>query len=91
MWSHASFRDRLYEKAREYEDTHVLRNVNEAFTSKTCGQCGKLNHSLGASKVFKCGECEYQCDRDFNGARNILLRFSAEFSLAQCNLENMNL
>jgi len=78
IWSHSTFRDRLYDKSKEYEDTHVIKNVNEAYTSKTCGLCGTLNHKLGSSKVSKCSECLYECDRDYNGARNTFIRYLTE-------------
>ena len=37
--------------------------------------CGKLNETLGSSKVFKCSQCHYSADRDIQAARNILLSF----------------
>ena len=46
----------------------------EEYTSKTCGCCGKINHKLGGSKVFRCEEFQVVMDRDGNGARNILLK-----------------
>lgn len=53
---------------------------NEACTSKTCTRCGSINSTLGSKKVYKCNECNLIIDRDFNGARNILLR-----ALSTCN------
>ena len=70
LWSHYRFKLRL--KARQWGRTVVV--VNEAYTSKTCGRCGWQHHTLGGSKVFQCGACGLQVGRDFNGARNILLR-----------------
>lgn len=51
-----------------------LHIVDESFTSKTCGKCGKLNNELGASKIFECPSCGIVIDRDINGARNILIK-----------------
>ena len=48
--------------------------VEESYTSKTCGVCGELNNNLGGSKTFKCPKCSVIIDRDYNGARNILLK-----------------
>ena len=48
--------------------------VEESYTSKTCGMCGELNNNLGGSKTFKCPKCSIIIDRDYNGARNILLK-----------------
>jgi putative transposase len=52
---------------------------DEQYTSKTCGSCGRLNETLGASKTFQCAHwmCERVVDRDHNAARNILLRYLA--------------
>jgi putative transposase len=76
-WSHYSFRRRLLDKAREYPwcKVVVVVVVNEAYTSKTCGRCGELHHTLGGSKVFRCPRCSLQSDRDLHAARNIMLRF----------------
>ncbi len=57
----------------------ALRNVlvidiNEAYTSKTCTFGGHVHTKLGGSKVFHCPQCGSKHDRDWNGARNILLR-----------------
>jgi putative transposase len=73
-WCHATFRERLKEKAREFPGCRVVM-VDEAYTSKTCGMCGMLHPNLGSSKHFKCPSCSFQWDRDFNAARNVLLRY----------------
>ena len=72
-WSHYRFRQRLLSKARAYPWCNVVV-TSEEFTSKTCGQCGRLHSKLGNSKSFQCPSCGYIADRDVNGARNILLR-----------------
>lgn len=46
---------------------------NESYTSKTCGSCGEINEKLGSLKHFKC-KCGFNMDRDWNGARNVLIR-----------------
>lgn len=71
-WAHYAFRQRLLMKATEFGVT--VHEVDEAYTSKTCGKCGVLNNKLGGAKVFQCGHCSFVADRDENGARNILLR-----------------
>ena len=43
-------------------------------TSKTCTNCGWLNHNLSNKDCFKCNKCCIEIDRDTNGARNILLK-----------------
>jgi putative transposase len=47
--------------------------VDEAYTSKLCGNCGILNN-IGSSKVYTCS-CGVKLDRDVNGARNILIQY----------------
>lgn len=71
--SHYLFKQRLKSKCEEYEC--IYHEVDESYTSKTCGDCGELNNSLGSSKVFKCSKCNFICDRDVNGARNILYKY----------------
>lgn len=69
--SHFTFRQRLKAKCEEYNIEFM--EVDESYTSKTCGSCGNLNNSLGSSKVFKC-KCGFCTDRDVNGARNIMIK-----------------
>lgn len=72
-WSHYRFKMRLISKAREWGTNIVL--CDEHHTSKTCGECGFLHQKLGSSKIFNCPKCNQISDRDFNAARNILLRY----------------
>lgn len=54
---------------------HVHTDVGEEYTSKTCGRCGwQPDGKLSSSKVFLCRRCGFQCDRDWNAARNIFLK-----------------
>jgi IS605 OrfB family transposase len=70
-WSHFQFRQRLKHKSEEYH-SHV-HEVSEHYTSKSCGQCGRIHWKLGSNEVFKCPYCSFSIGRDFNGARNIML------------------
>jgi putative transposase len=72
-WSHYAFRRRLVLKAEETGSRVVT--VTEEFTSKTCGKCGVVRPTF-SGKVFKCADasCALCTDRDWNGARNILLK-----------------
>lgn len=71
--AHYRFRTFLLHKAAEMGARVVL--CDERYTSKTCGSCGTLNETLGASKTFSCAHCGYVADRDHNAARNVLLRY----------------
>ncbi|CAG8464553.1 26461_t:CDS:1 [Dentiscutata erythropus] len=73
-WSHRKFLYFLRHKAREY-GTNIVE-CTEEYTSKTCGHCGRLNDK--SSKDFRCDHCDLFVDRDFNGARNILLKHLTE-------------
>jgi len=79
VWSHCSFVDRLKMKSKTFSNCKV-EIVKEDYTSKTCGRCGILNNKLGGSKTFNCSKCSLEIDRDFNGARNILLKYISEIS-----------
>ncbi len=68
---HYTFRTRLEHSKLRGQNINIC---NESYTSKTCTNCGELNHELGSSKVFKCKHCSMTIDRDINGARNIFLK-----------------
>eukprot|EP00043_Microstomoeca_roanoka_P020507 m.250428 g.250428 ORF g.250428 m.250428 type:complete len:146 (-) comp17176_c0_seq3:2043-2480(-) len=80
-WSHFRFRQMLLAKSELYDHSSVIV-CDEAYTSKTCGQCGKINNNLGGSKTFKCRPCGYVADRDISAARNILLRYLTRAGIA---------
>jgi transposase len=72
LLSHYTFLQRLQSKAVEFSCN--VEVINEAWTSKTCGGCSVVKHNLGSAKTFKCDKCDFQWDRDYNGARNIMLK-----------------
>ena len=81
-WTPYLFKQRLLYVSSRYTDCKV-HIVDESYTSKT----GTLNYKLGGSKVFRCtsSTCDYVCERDINGACNILVR--AEWDLFYSALE----
>ena len=66
------FRSRLEYKCKINGNGYML--VNEAYTSKTCSICGTIKKNLGYNKIFNCGACGGQIDRDINGAKNIYIK-----------------
>lgn len=69
-WSHYKFKCFLGAKCEEFNK--VLLIVNESYTSKTVSWNGKINYSLGGSKVVK--DKDHCTPRDINGARNIWIK-----------------
>ena len=48
--------------------------IDEAYTSKCCSQCGTCKNDLGSNKIYKCNNCGLVIDRDINGAKNIFIK-----------------
>ena len=76
-WAHYAFKQRLLEMSQKYTHKKVLI-VNEAYTTRTCGNCFVVNDNVGVSKVFECVNCGLEADRDIHAARNILLRYVSD-------------
>ena len=61
----AKFTNMLSYKAKQYLE------VNPAYTSRTCAQCGQVREDLTlADRTYKCS-CGFEIDRDVNAALNI--------------------
>ena len=73
-WNHFKFRERLLTRAAGDTSFHVFVQ-DERDTSRTCGMCDKINYKLKGKDTFNCSHCNYNTDRDVNGARNILRKF----------------
>ncbi|MGK7929471.1 MAG: RNA-guided endonuclease InsQ/TnpB family protein [Spirulina sp.] len=71
-WSHYKFKQHLCQMAKRENVLVVF--CNESYTSKTCPKCGHLHETLGGKKQFQCPKCGYSAPRDWNGARNIMIR-----------------
>lgn len=69
---HYSFKQHLKQAAAR--EGIIVVEVNEAYTSKTCPECGHIHDKLGGSKQFRCPNCGYSAHRDWNGARSIMIR-----------------
>lgn len=82
-WAHYRFKQIIKHQADK--NGSIVVDVSEAYTSKTCGNCGHIHRKLGGSKVFKCPNCQTVIGRDLNGARNILLRALSD---STCSVSN---
>jgi len=51
-----------------------LRIQDEYYTSKVCTNCTYKNDMLGGNEIFNCPSCNISIKRDYNGARNIMLK-----------------
>lgn len=55
-----------------YQDHHcLLFEVNTIDTSKTCHNCGYINHKLKHEKHWQCPNCNKNINRDLNATYNI--------------------
>ena len=70
--SHFIFGQRMSHKCEE--KSVMFSQPCEAYTSKTCGNCGVINGKLGSSETFKC-PCGIVCHRDLHAARNIYMKW----------------
>ncbi len=66
------FRQIMIQKAEKYSANVIL--CKEYHTSRTCTRCGSDKIDLGSSKTYQCAKCGLCVDRDYNGARNIMLK-----------------
>ena len=71
--SHYKFKVKLERICAKYGSS--LHQCKENYTTKTCGVCGTTTEVKG-KQIYQCmnQDCDYVCDRDSHGARNILLR-----------------
>ena len=65
-------RDQLAYKA-EWAGRQLVE-VNPAYTSRTCSECGEIQPKPRVYRQFECSDCGHVEDRDMNAARNILHR-----------------
>lgn len=66
------FQQKLEHKCQERNCELVTKS--EAYTTMTCTRCGNLKYNVGSNKVYHCDKCGLTLERDYNGARNIMLR-----------------
>jgi len=66
------------------------KEIDEAYTSKTCTNCGYKNDNIGGKEIFTCGLCKYSIDRDVNGARNIMLKQINTYQIKRKKINNQH-
>ena len=67
----AYFISKLEYKANFYGKK--LIKVDPSYTSQTCSKCGCISkHNRLTQADFKCVDCGYKANADYNAARNIL-------------------
>jgi IS605 OrfB family transposase len=58
------------------EENRVLFElVSPEFTSQTCSSCGEIHKESRNGEIYKCINCGFESDSDFNASINILNRF----------------
>ena len=84
-WS--KFRAQLEYKAIRHRV--VFREVNEAYSTQTCSECGLLGGPKGLEGLgmrrWQCVGCKVEHDRDINAARNIARRGLATLAEGACH------
>jgi IS605 OrfB family transposase len=70
--SHYTFQNRLEYMCNKYNSKFILQD--EKFTTKSCGKCGE-QYEIGKAKTYNCPSCNWTWGRDFNGARNIMIKY----------------
>jgi len=72
LYSHYKFKERMIYQSKKYNCELII--VDESYTTKTCGCCGMINNFIGNSNIFWCSSCKIELDRDYQAARNILIK-----------------
>lgn len=71
---HCEFLNTVMRSAKRYPFCHVYE-VNEAYTSKTCSNCGFQKEDLKNSDTYNCDSCKVSIGRDINASKNVMLRY----------------
>jgi putative transposase len=74
MYNLSFYQFRMKLTSKSNERNCILDVKPEPYTSKTCTKCGNIKYSLGSQKLYECEKCGLKIQRDYNGARNIMLR-----------------
>lgn len=64
---------RMVDKSEE--NRVFLAFVEPAYSSQTCSSCGETHKKSRTGEMFKCVDCGYAEDADYNASLNVLRRF----------------
>lgn len=70
------FKSFIEHKAVQYGAS--VKMVTEEYTSLTCGYCGDQSNTY-IKRIKTCSTCKNKIDRDYNGARNIMIKNLNQF------------
>ena len=75
------FHCKIIDQCDKY-NTKIIE-ATEEYTSKTCGNCfnRKTKEEQKGERVYECKKCGIKIDRDYNGARNIMLKHKKLFNI----------
>jgi putative transposase len=82
MLTFSPFKFKTFLKQKAFEMGKIVIDTNEAYTSKTVSWTGEVKWNLGGAKTIR-DACGVRMDRDYNGARGILLRALVDSPLLQ--------
>jgi len=67
-----------------------LQLVSPAHTSQTCSQCGAVHKLNRSNELFKCRNCGYTLDADYNASKNILKSYLAQQLMVAGSIKAFN-
>jgi putative transposase len=70
-WRSKDLKNKMLKKSKE-TSTHVFI-TSELLTTKICTNCGHKNRP--EDRVYYCESCDSIFNRDFNAARNVMIKF----------------
>ncbi|WP_435186461.1 RNA-guided endonuclease InsQ/TnpB family protein [Halobellus sp. EA9] len=73
QWAYAKFVELVEYKLESTE--LFVDTVNPAYTSQRCSHCGFTHENNRDDKEFKCLDCGYEVNADYNAAKNIANRY----------------
>ena len=86
--AYCRFIDKLKRAAKKKGNKCQIHIVREPYTSQQCGMCEKKYKVKGS--LYECEHCGYKTLRDWNGARNFLIRIFTLY-IDETELKELNL